>query len=290
MIRALTAVILPVFAAQDLATKQLVGDISIDNLLQKTLQASSARHRDLDETTHGKTSRLATPALTAPLSARPGISSSIVPFQLAGVRQHDACKRSCNGARKLQSSTAHQVGRRHASLIATLGGMSAGAEPRPPLGGIAVAEIPIVDASGQSVDLIQRAAGKRVALYFAAGWCPMCRSFEPALLKFRSDAEAKGVPVECILVSSDRSAADASQRAMSLDMVQVAYEGMFREALKRKFRVWSGSEAAQLGPDRRSGVPALVVLNANGEEIAFVDAERTGADALQEWPTSGQWP
>uniref|UniRef100_A0A7S2DDS9 Thioredoxin domain-containing protein n=1 Tax=Haptolina brevifila TaxID=156173 RepID=A0A7S2DDS9_9EUKA len=150
-------------------------------------------------------------------------------------------------------------------------------------------ELPIVDAAGSSVDLVAHASGKRVALYFAAGWCPMCLTFETALAKYRADADAKGLPIECIMVSSDRSASAASDRAAALDMVQVVYEGSFREALKRHFQVWAGSEAMQLGFGRRSGVPALVVLSKEGEEVAFLDAERNGAAALEMWPKSGTW-
>jgi len=155
---------------------------------------------------------------------------------------------------------------------------------------LAVAELPVEDSSGASIDLISRAAGKRVALYFTAGWCPMCTGFEPALAKFRADAEAEGLPVECIMVSSDRSAADASKRAAALGMTQVAYEGTYREVLKRKFSVWAGSESMQLGFGRRTGVPALVVLDDKGEELAFIDAERSGPRALSKWPKSGAWP
>ena len=32
------------------------------------------------------------------------------------------------------------------------------------------------------------------------------------------------------------------------------------------------------------GVPALVVLGSDGEEVAFIDAERRGAGALAKWP------
>ena len=48
---------------------------------------------------------------------------------------------------------------------------------------------------------------KRVALYFAAGWCPMCTSFEPSLLKFREAAKKAGKDVEIIYVPSDRNEA-----------------------------------------------------------------------------------
>ena len=57
------------------------------------------------------------------------------------------------------------------------------------------------------------------------------------------------------------------------------------DALKKRFRVWSGSECVKLGSGRRSGVPALVVLDGkSGEELAFLPAESQGAKSLQKWP------
>ena len=150
---------------------------------------------------------------------------------------------------------------------------------------LAMAELPVVDATGASVDLIQAASGKRVALYYTAGWCPMCRSFEPALDAFRQ----KNGDVFPVMVSSDRSATDAIDRAKALGMPMVQYD--VGDALKQKHQVWAGSESMKLGFGRRSGVPALVVLDSSGEEVAFIDAERRGAAALDKWPKdSGRWP
>ena len=73
-------------------------------------------------------------------------------------------------------------------------------------------------------------------------------------------------------------------------MPLVSFEGSDREALKRLFKVWAGSEAMQLGFGRRSGVPALVAIDERGQEVAFVDAERRGPSALHEWPkAAGVW-
>ena len=119
----------------------------------------------------------------------------------------------------------------------------------------------------------------------------MCTSFEPALLEFRADAAKAGTPLELVLVSSDSSAAEQARRARALGMTQVGYEGPTREQLKRKYRVWPGREVAALGRDRRAGVPAIVVLGKGAEsEVAFLDAESHGADALRDWPLEeGVW-
>ncbi|EJK70989.1 hypothetical protein THAOC_07609 [Thalassiosira oceanica] len=126
--------------------------------------------------------------------------------------------------------------------------------------------------------------GKRVALFFSAGWCPMCTSFEPALLQFREAATASSKDVEIIYVPSDRSETDLLKRTEAMDMLSVRI-GEEADALKKRFCVWAGSECVKLGSGRRSGVPALVVLDGKcGEELAFLPAESQGAKSLQSWP------
>lgn len=48
----------------------------------------------------------------------------------------------------------------------------------------------------------------------------------------------------------------------------------------------------KFGFARRSGVPAIVVLDQAGEELAFVPAQSQGVKSLQSWPideSSGIW-
>ena len=142
---------------------------------------------------------------------------------------------------------------------------------------------PLLEPSGKAVgDLPSRVAGKRVGLYFSAGWCPMCTRFEPTLLAYREECEKRGKPIELIYVPSDRSEADAAKRAQQLGCMTVPYAAA--DGLKAQHKVWAGAEMLKLGAGRRSGVPAIVVLNPEGEEVAFVDAERSGAASLKKWP------
>ena len=62
--------------------------------------------------------------------------------------------------------------------------------------------------------------------------------------------------------------------------------------LKQKYKIWSGRESGSYGRGRRSGVPAVIVIDKSGEELAFLPGERYGAAALYEWqPTPKQaWP
>lgn len=160
----------------------------------------------------------------------------------------------------------------------------------------AIASLPSLnEPEGSSVQpdaLADKLKGKRVALYFSAGWCPMCTSFEPALLQFRAAAKDSGKDVEIIYVPSDRSEADAIKRTSAMGMLSVPY-GEEADAVKQRFKVWAGAETGKLGTGRRSGVPALVVLDSkNGEEMAFLAAESEGAKALGAWPldnADGLW-
>lgn len=121
----------------------------------------------------------------------------------------------------------------------------------------------------------------------------MCTSFEPALYKFCVAAAESGKPIELIMVSSDRSSSDVRARAGALADIcslHVPFEGSTRADLKRMFKVWAGSESFEFGMMRRSGVPTLVVLNPQGEEMAFLDTERRGISALAMWPIDeGVW-
>ena len=50
---------------------------------------------------------------------------------------------------------------------------------------------------------VSQLAGKVVAIYFSAHWCPPCRAFTPTLIKAYEAAKAAGLPFELIFVSSD---------------------------------------------------------------------------------------
>jgi len=119
----------------------------------------------------------------------------------------------------------------------------------------------------------------------------MCTSFEPSLTEFLQTAKDSGKEVELIYVPSDRSPENALQRGKALGMACVPY-GEDADKIKKEFRVWAGSESGKLGTDRRSGVPAIVVLDSKGDEMAFLAAESQGPAALKSWPLdeeTGVW-
>ena len=152
----------------------------------------------------------------------------------------------------------------------------------------AVSSLPsLLDEQGQAVSVEQckeRFQGKHIAYYFSAGWCPACLSFDPGLLQFRKAAQSSGKDIELIYVPSDRSEEAALQRSQHLKMMCVPF-GKEADKIKKAFDVWAGPESAKLGFGRRSGVPAIVVLDGKtGKELAFLPAEAQGVAALQAWP------
>ena len=81
-------------------------------------------------------------------------------------------------------------------------GVFATAARRASSGGITAKALPpmldgLLSSNGATLeDPVGALAGKRVALYFSAGWCPMCTSFEPALDKYVAAAADAGTPIE----------------------------------------------------------------------------------------------
>ncbi|KAJ1455882.1 hypothetical protein M885DRAFT_518749 [Pelagophyceae sp. CCMP2097] len=147
------------------------------------------------------------------------------------------------------------------------------------------------DAGDALMDVldIEACRGKRVALYFAAGWCPMCTGFEPSLIAFRAAAavSTSATAVELVYVGSDGNDAAVAARAKRLGMAYVP-PGAASE-LKKRFKVWAGKESGLYGSGRRSGVPALVVLTQAGDEAQFLAAESRGAAALNDWREEDVW-
>ena len=127
--------------------------------------------------------------------------------------------------------------------------------------------------------------GLSVALYFAGEWCPLCRRFTPALRSFHAQWRES---VQIVFISSDLSEADAKKhyQRQAGSWLMLAWNDPVASALKRRHRVWSGRELSEFGARRRSGVPAVVVIDKTGAELSFLPGERFGAAALAEWDPS----
>ena len=111
----------------------------------------------------------------------------------------------------------------------------------------------------------------------------MCKNFEKSFLPFLQASKDSGKEIEVIYVPSDRSAEDASKRAAAFNMLMAPFGGEANK-LKLDFKIWAGSESVEFGLGRRSGVPALVVLDKDGNELEFLPTEAQGVRALNAWP------
>ncbi|CAG9126291.1 unnamed protein product [Plutella xylostella] len=127
------------------------------------------------------------------------------------------------------------------------------------------------DASATYDDLPQD--GVRL-YYFAAHWCPPCRSFAPGLCATLSAVRkrrAKYAATQLILVSSDRSEQSYQRTVQSVSSVGALCVP------------WSASEArlalmpAALGV---AGIPALVITDANGKVLTANGRNHLAIDPL----------
>lgn len=127
------------------------------------------------------------------------------------------------------------------------------------------------DAEEVSVDTLK---GQTVALYFSASWCPPCRQFTPVLKEVYDEWKANDRPVEVILVSSDYSDRPHINYMKRYEMNWLTIPFMQPETreLPARFRV--------------SGIPALVVLDPEGDVISYngvSEVYMNGKEALDDW-------
>ena len=133
-------------------------------------------------------------------------------------------------------------------------------------------------SDGSSVKLSSRAApgGTVIGLFFSSSWCPDCAPFVAKLAtmyeEVNGDAEDGGPrPLEIIFVSSDRDEASMTRymKTKHDDWLAVPFENeSLRSELKRKHGTCAGSEQSAVGvTDRRRGIPTLIIIDSDGEEI-----------------------
>ena len=161
------------------------------------------------------------------------------------------------------------------AMSACVLGMAAIAQSSAPAGGVrALAGHRFVDAAGTKLGA-EALEGKKVVLfYFSASWCPPCRAFTPKLIDAYKQWKKDNLPVEVVLVSSDRD-----EKAM---LEYLKGHGMPWIALP--FRSEEGRKLSEANGVR--GIPTLVVYGADGRVITkdgrgAVSAQ--GADAIKDW-------
>jgi nucleoredoxin len=108
----------------------------------------------------------------------------------------------------------------------------------------------ILDALGK--DLLHKAAGKPIGLYFSAHWCPPCRGFTPKLSEFyKSGLKDK---MEIIFVSSDRDEKSFNEYSAEMPWLSLPFRRRHeKDALSKALDV--------------NGIPALIVINSDGSVV-----------------------
>lgn len=116
--------------------------------------------------------------------------------------------------------------------------------------------------------------GKKIALFFTAGWCPPCRQFTPMLIEAYNAWRSDDVPIEVVLVSWDRSVVDMIRymRQSRMPWLAMPFSPRQQEVLNRRFRV--------------DEIPTLVVIDAEGNTLTttgVMDVVRHGREAIARW-------
>jgi nucleoredoxin len=114
-------------------------------------------------------------------------------------------------------------------------------------------------------------AAPLLALYFSASWCPPCRKFTPELIEFYEKNRDR---VDVVLMGMDQTEAGREKYFSKSQMpwLSVPFNSVTPPMLFEK-----------LG---QSGIPALVIINSNGEIVtdnATADITRNPDKAVDEW-------
>jgi nucleoredoxin len=119
-------------------------------------------------------------------------------------------------------------------------------------------------------ELVAKAGGKPIGLYFSAHWCPPCRGFTPQLAEwYKAGLREK---MEIIFVSSDRDQKSFDEYFKEMPWLALQYESRdAKQALSEIFGV--------------SGIPSFVVLHPDGTTITTDGRSQVASD-----PTGAQFP
>lgn len=128
---------------------------------------------------------------------------------------------------------------------------------------------PTLVSSAGNVPTSTALAGKSIALYFSAHWCPPCRSFTPALAAAYKK-HLKGRGLEVIFISSDRDPAGFRSYFAEQPWLALPFSDRQRKAaLGTKYGV--------------SGIPTLVLIDGEGKLIASDGRAKVMSDPTGKW-------
>lgn len=114
----------------------------------------------------------------------------------------------------------------------------------------------LISESGRPFKLMKdrTAPPTHYVFYYSASWCPPCRAYTPSLVDFHRRVRKTMPNLEIILVSSDRSEADALAYARNykMDFPQIRFDDR-------------GAPFVPRNPG--SGIPALRLVDADGNSL-----------------------
>ena len=119
-------------------------------------------------------------------------------------------------------------------------------------------------------EILAKAAGKPIGLYFSAHWCPPCRGFTPQLAKFYE--EGLKDKMEIVFCSSDKDQAQFDEYAAEIPWLALPYE---KRAEKEALSDACGVE----------GIPTFAVINPDGTIVTADGRSKVCAD-----PTGASFP
>ena len=115
------------------------------------------------------------------------------------------------------------------------------------------------------------------------------------------DDDLKDNTFEVIYVSSDTTENMCYEYMNEKhgNWLRIKYNSLTRSKLKLNYGVFAGSESGEYpGITRRSGIPTIVVVDKNGNELDLLDCddpkivkeiETKGIEFLKRWPDTYKW-
>jgi len=122
----------------------------------------------------------------------------------------------------------------------------------------------LINGAGAEVNRATTLAGKHLALYFSAHWCPPCKRFTPELAKTYQAMKARRQDFELVFVSGDRNEAAFTSYFKEMPWLALPYDEERYQALSSHFEV--------------EGIPTLVVLSPEGTVITTKGRAAAAAD------------
>jgi len=119
-------------------------------------------------------------------------------------------------------------------------------------------------------DLVAKAGGKPIGLYFSAHWCPPCRGFTPKLAEIYNNGLKE--KLEIIFVSSDKGPSEFEEYFKEMPWLALPFEKRSEKAaLSDAFGI--------------NGIPSFVIINSDGTTITTDGRSKVMSD-----PTGQNFP